>query len=79
LILAKKVHADRRSIADREEKKVMQMINRIMRRARIENFESEDGKLKGKIAYRFEIKDESLIPEELKAPVWMKINSLVQK
>jgi hypothetical protein len=42
LLLAKKIQAKRRLIAEKEEKKIMAMINRIMVRSRQDNFECED-------------------------------------
>lgn len=79
LLLAKKIQAERRKIAEKEESKIMAMINRIMVRSRQNNYECEDGKIKSAVVYRFNIVDESEIPQELKAPVWQKVNSLIQK
>ena len=79
LLLAKKIQAERRLIAEKEEKKIMAMINRIMVRTRQDNFECEDGKIKSKVVYRFDIVDEDKVPQDMKAPVWQKINSLIQK
>jgi hypothetical protein len=42
LLLAKKVQQQRRLLAEKEEDKIMQMITRLMKRARLDNFECED-------------------------------------
>ena len=78
LLLAKKIQAERRLVAEKEEKKIVAMINRIMVRTRQETYECEDGKIKSKVVYRFDIVDESQVPQDMKAPVWQKINSLIQ-
>lgn len=79
LILMKKTHAERRKIAEKEEEKCMKFIARMMKRLKVEDRVCEDWKAVWKKTRRREYTDLEKIPAELLAPVWWKINSLIQQ
>lgn len=65
LMLYAKIHAERRKKAEKEEDKAKSIIKRIMVRSGITDHESEDGKIKGTIEYRYETDLEKLPKEYL--------------
>lgn len=65
LMLYAKIHAERRKTAEKEEDKAKSIIKRIMVRSGITDHESEDGKIKGTIEYRYETDLEKLPKEYL--------------
>lgn len=81
LILMKKIQADRRKIAEKEEEKCMTFITRIMKRLEVEDRSCEDWKASWKIVYRREYRDKEkkTVPLEYMWPVRWTINSAVQK
>lgn len=65
LMLYAKIHGERRRIAEKEEDKAKTIIKRIMVRSWITDHESEDGKIKGTVEYRYETDLEKLPKEYL--------------
>lgn len=78
LILAKKIYAERRLIAEKQETLCKTLMHRIMRRQDIREYECQDGKAKFIPAWQFYVDIEQL-PEEYKQYSYSKINSAITK
>lgn len=78
LILASKIYAARRSIAEKNEKLCKTLLHRILMRTWVKEFESEDGKAKFVPAYQFDT-DIAALPEDYKMASYGKINSALLK
>lgn len=73
LIVAKKLYANRRHIAEKKEKLTTQLIARILKRLWKQSRESEDGKAKFCPSFKFDI-DMQALPEEYISSNRSKIN-----
>ena len=78
VLLLKKIETERRLKATKGEKKCDKIVYRIMERLWKENFESEDGKVKRSVKYKFDVNKEEL-PEEYKTYSFAKIHSAISK
>lgn len=78
LMLYAKIHGERRRIAEKEEEKAKTLIKRIMVRSWLTEHESEDGKVKGTIEYRYET-DLTKLPREYLMESSAKIRSALRK
>jgi hypothetical protein len=78
IIIAKKIYANRRLTAEKEEKKCDALTSRIMRRLEIDNFETEDGNVKKTIQRTFET-DLKKLSNDYKMASRSKIHSAITK
>ena len=78
LIIAKKLHANRRQIAEKKEKLANKVIARILKRIWKQTRESEDGKAKFCKSHVFEVDMEKIAPEFI-SHNRSKINSALTK
>lgn len=77
-VLKKKTYAQRRLIAEKEEKKCEQIVWRIMRRLQLQDYECKDGKVVPKIKREFTV-DINKLPQEYHTHNWNTIHALVDK
>lgn len=78
LILAKKIYAERRLIAEKNEALCKTIMHRIMRRQDVKEYECQDGKAKFVPAWQFEV-DMVALPEDYKMHSYGKINAAITK
>jgi len=82
LITMKKIQANRRLIAEKEEEKIMVFVKRIMNRLDLKEWSAEDWKAKWKVHYRREYADKETfkwIPKKFFRPNYQAINKMIQE
>lgn len=79
MIVIKKLNAQRRLKAEKEEKKADKLIYRLMVRTWLDTHDSPDWKITKSVQRKFDVPDVSALPDDCKMMSWGTIHSRVAK